>query len=559
MYRKILAVIFQLICSVEGRSQDPPTATKPKVPEETCAVAGTVFRSTDNAPLKSAIVELILDGDHEHAIAARTTADGQFRLKNLPAGQYDFYVSRNGYVTAKYGQKKPSDPGSKLSLRPGQTIQDLVFRLERAAVIAGRVFDEDGEPMPRVSVMAMRQSFSKGKKRLLDAASSETNDLGEYRIYGLEPGRYYLSANATEEGYAVGEKQYSESPKAGPEKSYTRLYYPGTSDMSRASTVQVKGAEEVPSVDFLMKEQPVVRVSGRIVSAFTKDTGRNYFDVRLLPKNQSELFSHMSYSAPRVHRDGTFELPNITPGEYTVIAMQFSEQMHSSEQDLEVGSTDVEGLLLVIGAGSDVHGTVVWEGKRSVEKDGLTVMVAAPGLDFRVGGNALVDKNSQFVLKDLPDGQFRVDVYGMGKDCYIKEIRVGENRAEGNTVKLSRSSGEVQITISSRGAKVAGAVLTAESLPVANAWVVAVAESSWLGQKAWSVTTDQNGRYELRGLPSGKFKVYSWQDLEEGSWEDPDVLKEYEEKGISIEVQEGDAKAMDLNLIQLKDGGKQGE
>ena len=559
MYRRMTVLLSLSFCGALLNAQTATPPSRANLPEDTCTVSGTVFRSADNTPLKNAIIELILDGDQEHAIATRTTAEGQFRLKNLPAGQYEFYVSRNGYVTAQYGQKKPTDPGSKLWLHPGQPIQDLVFRLQRAAVIAGRVFDEEGEPMAGVAVMAMRQSFYRGKKRLRDAGSSDTNDLGEYRIYGLGPGRYYLSANAAEGGYAVGEKQYSESLKAGPEKAYTRLYYPGTSDMSRASTVQVKEAEEVSSVDFLMKEQLVVRVSGRIVSVFTKDTGRNYFDVRLLPKNQSELFSHVSYSASRVHRDGTFELPDVIPGEYTVTAMQFNEQMHSTEQDLEVGNTDVEGLLLVIGAGSDVHGTVVWEGKRSVEKDGLTVMVAGPGLEFRAGGNALVDKNSQFVWKDLPDGQFRVDVEGMGKDGYVREIKVGETPADGNVVKLNRNGGEVKITLSSHGARVSGTVLTAENLPASNAWAVAVRENSWMGKKAWAVTTDQNGHYDLQGLPPGSYRFYCWQDLEEGSWEDSDVLKEYEEKGISIEVQDGDAKAVDLNLIELKDAGKQGE
>ena len=559
MYRRILTVIFMLACSVKGQSQTSTTAIKPNVPEETCAVSGMVFRSEDNAPLKNAIVQLVLDNDRDHSIATRTTADGQFRLKNLPAGQYSLLVSRNGYVTTKYGQKKPSDPGSKLALRPGQTIQDLVFRLDRAAVIIGRVFDEDGEPMSRVNVAAMRQGFFRGKKRMWDEGNAETNDRGEYRIYGLPPGRYYLSAESEGEDRIVGEKPYTGSEKSGPEKAYTRLYCPGTTVLSRASTVQLKAAEEVPSVDFLMREQTVVRVRGRVVSVFTKSTERGNFEVQVRLKNQSEVFFRMSYTGNRVHGDGTFELPNITPGGYIIMAYQFGEQMHSTEQEIEVGSTDVEGLMLMIGAGIEVHGKVGWEGQPRMEKDGIMVIATPPELDFGGSGYSLVDKDSQFVWKALSEGQFRVDVWGMGKDCYVKEIRTGENRADGNVVKLSKAGGEVQITISSRGARVVGTVLTTESLPVANAWAVAVGENSWVGKKAWSVTTDQNGHYELRGLPPGNYKVYSWQDLEEGSWEDPEVLKEFEEKGMSIEVQDGDAKTLDLSLIPLKNGAEQSE
>ena len=283
-------------------------------------------------------------------------------------------------------------------------------------------------------------------------------------------------------------------------------------------------------------------------------------DVQMMPKNQSELYGRMFFSGVRVHSDGTFELPNVTPGEYTIIGWLYGEQVHSAQQDIEVGSTDVEGLTLVVGMGVNVRGTVVWEGKASIAKDGLMAAAIPATGEFGFGGAlSALDKNSQFLWKDLSEGQFRIDVMGMGKDCYVKEIRMGENRMEGNVIRLNRSGGEVEITISSQGGKIQGTVLTSESLPLANAWAVAVAENSVAGKKAWAATTDQNGHYELQGLPPGKYKIYSWQDLEEGSWEDQDVLKEYEEKGERVELQSGEAKGMDLNLIPLKDGPKQPE
>jgi hypothetical protein len=559
MHRRILAGMFMLTCSVAGQSQTPPTAMKPNVPEETCTVSGTVLRSADNAPLKNSSVQLILDNDREHAIATRTTVDGQFQLKNVPAGQYSMLVGRNGFVTKKYGQKKPTDPGTKLSLHPGQTVQDLVFHLERAAVITGRVFDEDGEPMIGVSVLALRQTFLKGKKRLSEAGGAQTNDLGEYRIHGLGPGRYYLSAEPIDWEHPVGEKQYAGSEKSGPERAYSKLYYPATADLSRAATVQVKEAEEVTAIDFMMKQITVVRVWGKIVSVVPNGTARTMLDVELIPRNSVEEFNRLTFGGQRVHSDGTFEVPNVPPGEYKLLGLQWGEHMHVTEQDINVGTADIDGVMLVVGPGNEIHGTVVWEGKPSTENEGLILSAASPETEFGAFGQSTVDKESRFLWKDMSEGQFRVEVFGMGKDCYVKEIRVGENLAEGNLIKLGKSSGEVQITISSHGARVGGAVLTTESLPVANAWAVAVAENSWVGKKAWSVTTDQNGHYELRGLPPGKYRVYSWQDLEEGSWEDPEVLKEYEEKGISLELQDGDAKVLDLSLIQSKDGAKQTE
>lgn len=563
MYPRAYSLLLSLALLKAAFAQTPPNPTvQPKTDEETCTVSGTVFRKADGVPLKNALVQLLMDNDRDHAIATRSTLDGKFLLQNLPCEKYSMMVSRNGYVTSKYGQKKPSDPGTRFSLRPGQKMEGLVFYLDRAAVITGRVFDEDGEPMPGVTVTTLRQGFLQGRKRLWPAAVATTNDLGEYRVYGLQAGRYYLKAEPHTWGRVVGEKQYSGSEKSAPERAYKGLCYPGTTDLSKASTVQVREAEEAPSIDFLMKEVPVVRLRGRIVSVLPKIGNRNYFDVQVNPRNQLEASFGWSYSSERVRSDGSFEVPDVIPGEYTITATQFGEDRNSATQmDLDVGSTDINDLLLVIGGGFEVHGTVIWEGKPSVEKDGLAVSAVPPGFDFYQGqgGHSSVDKNSQFVWKDMPEGQYQVDIFGMGKDVYVKEIKAGENRAEGNVIKLNKGTAEVQITLSSRGARLQGMVITEENLPAPGVWTVAIAENAWIGKRAWAATTDQNGHYELRGLPPGKYKLYSWQDIEESSWDDPDVVKPYEDKGTPIELQDGDSKTADQTLINLKEAAPKGE
>jgi hypothetical protein len=111
----------------------------------------------------------------------------------------------------------------------------------------------------------------------------------------------------------------------------------------------------------------------------------------------------------------------------------------------------------------------------------------------------------------------------------------------------------LEIRVSSRGAKVQGTVTNEDSLPVAGVWVVAIPEKRNLHQLFRAVTTDQNAQYDLRGLAPGKYKLFSWDGVERGAWEDEDFLKPFEEKGVTVEVVDGDAKAADLSLIQLKD------
>src|SRR5258708_23825437 len=182
-------------------------------------------------------------------------------MRDRHAGRYRLHVSRNGFVATQYGQKKPGDPGATLWLGPGDKKTDLLFRLKRAAVITGRVFDADGEPMPGVEVSALRQQYEKGKKRLAFAGRTESNDLGEYRLYGLSPGRYYVSAETRNWREALGPRDSSvEGPKKE-EKGYGKIYYPGVLEAGKANTLSVKEGEEIPSIDILMKEVTVYRVS----------------------------------------------------------------------------------------------------------------------------------------------------------------------------------------------------------------------------------------------------------------------------------------------------------
>ena len=144
---------------------NPASNVKGNAGEETCVVSGVVIRSLDSAPLKNATVQLVSGEDREHTIATRTTADGHFELRSVPSGQYRLKVSRDGYVEQEFGQKKPTDPGATFVLKPGQKMSDLIFKLGRAGVITGHVFNADGEPVPNAMLNAIRQVYRERKRR----------------------------------------------------------------------------------------------------------------------------------------------------------------------------------------------------------------------------------------------------------------------------------------------------------------------------------------------------------------------------------------------------------
>jgi len=318
--------------------------------------------------------------DRTRSVAVVTDEGGRFELNGLDAGRYTLTASRLGYVTNAYGQRKPNDPGAILTLRAGQEMKDLLFRLIPSAVIAGRIFDDDGEPLPGASVSALREVFSEGKRSLSASTTAETNDLGEYRLYGLAPGRYFVSA-VLPQWNRFGSADGSEDAIPS-SQGYSKIYFPGTPDPSKASSFSVKAGEEIPSVEILMQQIPVYLIRGHVYNQITLKPGTGT-NILLAPKNQRQDWDAGLHQVSVQKQDGSFEIPEITPGSYVLTTMWFDEgKIYSTTTPIDVGKADVEGISVTIGPGVDISGQVIWEGKPSLERDELNVTPMPVDLSF---------------------------------------------------------------------------------------------------------------------------------------------------------------------------------
>jgi hypothetical protein len=538
MYRNLLVLLplFVAPSLVDAQTPAMPNA-RPETKEETCTVSGMVVHKMDGAPLKGATVWLGSDENREHTIATTTAADGRFELRNVPAGHYTLTVQRNGFVDAHYGQKKPNDPGSTLTLRSGQKLVDLVFKLGRTGVITGRISDEDGEPMQGIVVNAVREVYINGKMRLQTTDGRESNDLGEFRLFGLSPGRYLVSAEPETWNHLVGDREFSGADKSGGEKAYAKIYYPGVTDSGKASVITVKEGDEIASIDILMKQVTVYRVRGKVVNPLSKPSGRRWSQVDVLRINQGAGWESIGATSAG-DADGSFEIREIPPGNYSIRVIWRSDDRRIlvTQQDFSVGNADVEGLTLTIGEGVNIPGRVTWDGAPRLERQGFAIAAISTEIEPFPGARAEVDDNNQFMLKDVHDGEFRLDAWGISKDCYIKEVRYSDSVVPDATIRVAKGSvGPLEITLSSRGAHVQGTVLNEDDLPAVGAWAVAIPDKK-TRRASYSANTDQYGHFEVRGLPTGKYKLFSWEGLQEGTWEDPEFLKQYEPKATVIEV-----------------------
>jgi hypothetical protein len=103
-------------------------------------VAGSVVRAETNEPLRKA--RIVLTNEEDHSVdpyIAITGSDGRFSIAHVVAGRYRLHVQRDGYVSKWYAEDASGNSFEILSLKPGQQMSDLFFRLQRCGVISGHV------------------------------------------------------------------------------------------------------------------------------------------------------------------------------------------------------------------------------------------------------------------------------------------------------------------------------------------------------------------------------------------------------------------------------------
>jgi hypothetical protein len=338
------------------------------------------------------------------------------------------------------------------------------------------------------------------------------------------------------------------------EEGYAKMYYPGTPDVAKAELIILKPGEEVSSTEILMRQVLVHRIRGHVYNQITHKPGQGT-GLGLILKTDSQQWEFMQQSIAQM-ADGSFEIPEVLQGSYVLAAYWIDEgKVYMTRQPVEVGDGDVEGIAMTIAPGVVIGGRIVWDGKPSLEKDELTVERESVDMPFGYAEPSRVDASNVFSLKNMSEGPYRVEIMGQSKDCYIKEVRYGESSALEDGFVVTRGEAKnLEIVISSRGARVQGTVMDADGLPLAGVTAALVPEMSRRARFHLYKTavTDQYGHFEMKGIVPGDYKLFSWEEVEEGAWGDPEFLKAFEDKGERITLQDDDQRKVRITAIRSK-------
>ncbi len=555
MKLSIAAFLPFFLANIAFAQKPSPNLPLARPKSDECAILGMVVKLAGSEPVKTATVQLESLQDLRHTVSVVTDVGGRFELKGIDPGRYRLKVSRTGFVTEEYGQKTPNDPGAEIRLAPGQVLRDLLFRLIPWGIIAGRILDDEGEPLPWAQVSALREIYSAGKRKLSPEALVPTNDLGEYRLFGLKPGRYFICAKYKPGLHVVGRAEVREDDSDDSRPEFMPIYYPNSPDPTRASTITLKAGEEIPAVEILLRPVTTFRVRGRVYNMVSGRRSNTGVIVQLEQRNSNVAWGSPDHQLNVENSDGSFEIAGVLPGSYALSAFWFEDgRRYQARQSIEVGNANVEGVNLTIMPGIAVSGRIVWDGKPSLDRDELLVSISPADSRISFNGPARV-VGSSFVLRDVFEGTYRLAVSGPSKDCYIKSLRYGSNDAlESGFTVVRGAQSSLEVSISSRGARLQGAVMDQDKLPVTGLWVVLVPDEAHRDQSRLyqKVTTDQYGRYLLWGIAPGDYKIFCWDEVEDGAWEDPDFLRTFENRGQKISVEDADVKTVDVVAIRAK-------
>jgi hypothetical protein len=404
--------------------------------------------------------------------------------------------------------------------------------------------------------MALYHTTDHGKPKTGTSGSDRTNDLGEYRIVDLRPGRYSIRATMGSEAIIIG----------GPsqESVYLPTYYSGTTESARASTLDVKSGDEISGIDFVLTPKPPARtykIRGHVLNALG-DFPDAHIVVILFPRGTRDVTFVSEQKQVVVNpKTGDFEVADVVPGEYVAVAFSFaSAAMHHSTQNVDVNNADVNGVSLVLSRGIDVPVRVTLEGKLAASASDVRVSLSPAeeiSIPFNRGSTATVQPDGTFILKEVGDGSYSVRVHSKCPECYLKSANANGVDLLDQGVQISGGGGlgPIAIVYSSNAGTLSGAVTKKDDLPAAGAMVVLVPDpgSHQKPEQYKTSNTDQYGHFEIRGVPPGHYHAFAWEKLDGVSYDDPAFLKPLESSAESFDIAANEQKSVQLKMIPASD------
>jgi hypothetical protein len=550
----MLASALAVAVNAAGQVLPVPSRTTQQQPPQigTAVIRGRIVAGDTGKPLRRAQIALSAPELGSQPRTTNTNADGRYEIKDLPAGRYTVSVSRSGYLPLRYGQRRPLEQAKPLQVLDRQAVEKIDFVLPRMGLIAGRVFDELGEPISGVRVFAMQSVYVDGRRQFLSVGGGlvQTDDAGQYRLSGLAPGAYFVMASTSETWTTnTGGKRVV--------MGFLPTYLPGTTSPAASRRVTVGVGQEVRNTDFALIPGPTGRISGAAFDSQGRPlVGQSVGLTQEFRATTGSGFAGVG-SAP-IAGDGTFTFRNVPAGEYSLRAQTASGAARQEEASVRivVNGMDIDDVVLTTTAGWSLSGQILTENGTAPElsRDRIRI-VARPlvGVSGRpmMGVAQIKDDLTFSVTSVAGPARLRVTV----PDSWMVKVVLHDRRDITDTA-IELKSGEelagVQVILTDRVTSVSGQLADDKGAPLLDGTVLVFASDAekWSEDSRFvrAARPDQEGKYEIRGLPPGEYLAVAIDYVQEGLWNDPEYLESIRRDARKLTLREGDVQVISLKL-----------
>ena len=536
----------------------PPARDAQPAKTGTSQIRGRILAADNGQPLRRASVRLTSPEIREGR-GTTTDADGRYEFRDLPAGRYSVSASKSGYVMISYGQRRPNEPGRPLDLADKQVAEKVDFALPRGGIIIGRVVDEYGEPVANAMVQPMTLRVINGERRPMPMGPpSTTPDTGEFRLWGLAPGEYFVMVNSRATmNFALG--------PSDDRTGYLPTYYPGTPNVAEAQPVTIVVGQTASGVDVVLSPARTVQISGTALNS--KGQPIRGGSVMAMPRALNPLMMG-SATGGMIRPDGTFTLSGVAPGEYTLRAMVPPTTPGAAAEmvaaNVNVGNEDITGIVLAPTPPIKITGKITLDPASDWLQPSMVRVMVSPknplgGMFIGSGSVPIVHDDFTFEAPATP-GTMMIRAMplqvGTGPLTWsVKSIRVDDVEIidAGVEVTAGRDLSGVEIVLTNRVQSVSGLVTNDQGRIAQDATVLLFAQSPErrTGRFFGQGRPDQNGRYTVNNLPPGDYFAVAADYVDPNRRAgDPGYLEELSRKATRLTLREGETRTLDLRVVQ---------
>jgi protocatechuate 3,4-dioxygenase beta subunit len=539
----------------------PPRDTSARPPaavQGTGTVRGRVVAADTSLPLRRVTVSLSSTAE-QRGQETDTDADGAFTFEGVPKGRYRLKASKARYVDTSLGARLPGRPGRAFEVGDGQKIEGISIRLAVAGVITGRVLDDAGEPVAGAPVLVLQRKRVKGVSRLTSAVSGRsTDDTGAFRVFGLAPGRYYLSA-VPNERHRNNLGLVNTSPT-----SLAMTYYPSTPVASEAQPLDVAAGTET-TADIALVATQVTTVSGEVLDSKGRAPIAGF--IHLISAGH-EGAAHGFAGMQTMSKSGAFTLSGVAPGDYTLNVRAFFDEeamlrvTTSGAGDggafslpLSVSGTPIGDLRIVIPPPGEITGRVHFEGEPPAGgPSAISILAWTAAEHTHDTVRAQVGANGRFTLQAQP-GSWRFAALAPRGWMVKRLLFRGKALDPGDAVELTgEPDARLDVLMTSQLTVVTGTASDPDGAPLLDYHVVMFPadEKDWPGDHRMRLErADAQGRFRLEGAFPGDYWVAAASDIEPNEGFDEEMLAALRPGATRVRVRDGQTETVALKLAPL--------